>query len=223
MRTAIECRSTMTDTMTHKPLLSELLRPKSIDDLILPDSTIKALKAMLAIDRLPNMLFSGMPGLGKTSAALILAENFDTLFLNGSDQRREKTTLSRITTFASTMSIFCRPKLCLLDEGDYMPTENQAAIRGIIERFSNTCRFLVTANDPSRLMRAVRSRLYEINFDVKAIDRDKLLASYTQKLSAKLKQHEIIVSDDWLMERVSLRFPDFRAIASDLDFELLKN
>jgi len=104
-----------------------------------------------------------------------------------------------------------------------MPTENQAAIRGIIERFSDTCRFLVTANDPSRLMRAVRSRLYEINFDVKAIDQDKLLASYTQKLSAKLKQHEIIVSDDWLMERVSLRFPDFRAIASDLDFELLKN
>jgi DNA polymerase III delta prime subunit len=219
----VEWGSKMATSSNHAPLLSERLRPQSIDDLVLPKSTIKALKTMLAKNCTPNMLFSGMPGAGKTSAAKCLAENFDTLFLNGSDHRREKATLTQITMFASSLSLFLQPKLCLLDEGDYIPRESQAALRGIIERFSSSCRFLITANDPSRLLPAIRSRLYEINFDIRELDRDELTNGYAQRLNEKLKQLKINVDTDWLMERISLRFPDFRAIALDLEFELLKH
>jgi replication factor C small subunit len=204
-------------------LLSEVLRPQHLGELAIPQSIINGLQAALDRNSLPNMLFYGTPGTGKTSAALIIAAQFETYQLNGSDQRKERSTISGIEQFAATVSLDGRGKVCFIDEADYFPKEQQAVLRGLIEKYSSNCRFIMTANNKAKISEAILSRFVGIHFAIPANQRREILERYTSDLLIKLSKLNYQIEKDWLVERVLLRFPDFRSIANDIEFNNLCN
>jgi DNA polymerase III delta prime subunit len=207
----------------NQSLLSEVLRPQHLGELAIPQNIINGLQAALNRNSLPNMLFYGTPGAGKTSAAKIIATHFDTYMLNGSDQRKERSTISGIEHFAATVSLEGKGKLCFIDEADYFPKEQQAVLRGLIEKYSSNCRFIMTANDKSKLTDPIKSRMLPISFAIPINQRKEVLDVYTSTLITKLTALGHSVDSDWLISRVLLHFPDFRAIANDIEFNILCN
>jgi len=207
----------------NQSLLSELLRPQHLGELAIPKSIIRGLEAAISRNNLPNMLFYGAPGAGKTSAAKIIAAHFDSYMINGSDQRKERSTIAGIEQFAATVSLANKGKLCLIDEADYLPKESQAVLRGLIEKYSSNCRFLMTANDKSKLTDPIKSRMLPVSFAIPVNQRGEVLDTYTNHLLKKLTALGHSVDKDWLIGRVLLHFPDFRAIANDIEFNILCN
>jgi len=204
-------------------LLSEVLRPQHLGELAIPQNIINGLQASLDRNSLPNMLFYGSPGAGKTSAALIIAAHFETYKLNGSDQRKERSTISGIEHFAATVSLDGRGKVCFIDEADYFPKDQQAVLRGLIEKYSSNCRFIMTANNKSKISEAILSRFVSVHFAIPTSQRKEILERYTSNLLTKLNKLAYQIDEDLLAERVLLRFPDFRAIANDIEFSTLCN
>jgi putative ATPase len=207
----------------NQSLLSEVLRPQHLGELAIPKSIIRGLEAAISRNNLPNMLFYGAPGAGKTSAAKIIAAHFDSYMINGSDQRKERSTITGIEQFAVTVSFEGKGKLCLIDEADYLTKEHQAVLRGLIENSSSNCRFIMTANNRSKITDAIQSRFVCIDFSIPVAQRKEIIDAYVINLHAKLIALGHNVDREWIMERVLLRFPDFRAIANDIDFNSLCN
>ncbi len=208
--------------MENTQLLSEILRPRSISDMALPPDISCSLERMEVAGSLINLLFYGGPGIGKTSAARILIENADVLEINGSFNNGDKAILRLIENFASTMSLFSKPKVCFIDEADYLTKEVQAGLRHIIEKFSATTRFILTANEIDKVTSAIRSRCTPICFDIAPMDRaiiiDQKLARYEKRLTELGYEYDLAE----LRETVGIYFPDWRSIANQLQLSLGK-
>ena len=202
--------------MKHEMLLSELLRPRSVAELNLPLYNCRALERMEKSGSVMNLLFYGEPGIGKTSAARILTENADVYEINGSFNHGDKAMLKGIEEFASTLSLTDQPKVCFIDEADYLKAEVQSALRHIIEKFSASTRFVLTANDFKRITPAIRSRCLPVCFDVAPKDRavvvNKMVARYEQRLTEFGYEYDPTL----LREIVGIYFPDLRNIANQL-------
>ena len=203
--------------MENNQLLSELLRPRSIAELNLPSGISDSLQRMEKSRLVMNLLFYGEPGIGKTSAARILTEKADFYEINGSFNNGDKTMLTAIETFASSMSLSDQPKICFIDEAEYLTMEVQAGLRYTIEKFSHSTRFILTANDFKKITPALRSRCAPICFNVAPKDRasvvDKMLARYEQRLSEFGYEYD----PTRLRELVGIYFPDLRSIANQLE------
>ena len=50
----------------------EKYRPETVKDIVGQDQVVERLKGYVSVGNLPNMLFAGRPGVGKTTAALAL-------------------------------------------------------------------------------------------------------------------------------------------------------
>jgi replication factor C subunit 3/5 len=204
-----------------KPLFSELLRPLQLGDLTLPQRDIDRLQRMLDEGTIMNMLFYGSPGLGKTSAANILIKNgnFSKMEINGSSETGIDFVRTKIEGFAYSGSVMLRPKICFIDEADYLSKNAQAALRRVIEKSSRNCRFLLSANDIDKMVPAIRSRLKEICFDVGFADRVQVQARLIERYKAKLVELGVKHDDKRLIEIIGIYYPDLRAIANQIEFE----
>ena len=205
--------------MEKTQLLSEILRPRSVSELNLPPDISNSLERMERSGSVMNLLFYGEPGIGKTSAARIFTKDADVYEINGSFNNGDKTMLRTIENFASTMSLFLKPKICFIDEADYLTKEVQAGLRYTVEKFSATTRFILTANDYKKVTSALRSRCAPICFDVVPKDRasvvDRMIARYERRLSEFGYEYDEIR----LREVVSIYFPDLRNIANQIQLE----
>jgi DNA polymerase III delta prime subunit len=209
---------------THDTPLTELLRPQELSELTLPEREIERLQRMLNAHNPMSMLFYGPPGMGKTSAARIFVKargDFDTYEVNGSLETGIDTVRSSIERFASTLSFTEGPKLCFIDEAEYLSKNAQASMRGVIERFSNTCRFLLTVNDIGKIMPAIRSRLVCISFAIDAVSGPSIIARMQKRLSTKLEACGVRFDPERLNDIVAMYFPDFRSIVNRLEFEFI--
>jgi replication-associated recombination protein RarA len=202
-------------------LVSELLRPQQLDDLTLPLRVIHRLQRMVDSGTIMNMLFYGKPGLGKTSAARVITEAIgaDVCEINGSALNGVDTVRSTVERYASSVSLYRKPKICFIDEADYLSKGAQAAFRHLIERSSNNCRFLFALNDISRVVPAIRSRLMPICFDIAPADRAEVQANLTARYERKLSELGIKFDEERLNEIIGIFYPDLRSIANHLEFE----
>lgn len=201
-----------------KPLLSEVLRPQCLSDLIVTDAIMRKLERFIRDKCIMNVIFYGSPGIGKTTAAKILLKetNADIYEINGSNYRGDKTIIQRIENFATTISFEDKYKVVFIDEADKLSKDVQEALRYIIENTSFNCRYLMTVNDISKMTDAIQSRCLPICFDVPKKEINAFVKQAVIKYSNKLDQANIVIDPVTIKETIETRFPDFRSIANNL-------
>jgi len=143
----------------------EKYRPKKLSEIAGQKEVIERLKSYVSKKNMPNMLFAGPPGIGKTTAALALAyelfgeawgANF--LELNASDERGIDVVRGKIKEFARSVPIGGGFKIIFLDEADALTKDAQNAMRRTMERYSRVCRFILSCNYSSKIIEPIQSR-----------------------------------------------------------------
>ncbi len=124
-----------------------------------------------------------------------------------------------IERFASAMSLENKPKVVFIDEADFMPASVQDALRHTIEKFSKGTRFILTANDISKVKSPIQSRCTPICFDVPFKNRVEVLERMCQRYEIRLTELGVNFNQQRLSEITALYFPDLRNIANRFQLE----
>lgn len=204
-----------------KPDFEEVMRPQKLDDLFLPESVIARFKQMIEVKWIPDMIFSGPSGNGKTSAARIITEGIgaDILPINGADLRRGRDWRS-VKTFVFTYGLGGQ-KVVHVDDAEFVPPAVQAELRGVLEEPQVQARFLFTTNSIGKIDPAIQSRMTVFDFSIERNDRSivvrKLLARYTEVLTGMKVPYDPIV----LRDIITGEFPDLRQVAKEVEQEFL--
>lgn len=204
--------------MEDKFLWVERYRPTTVDECILPARLKASLKAYVADGKIPNLLFEGPPGTGKTTAARALCEEvgLDYIVVNSSEERGIDTLRTKIVDYASTVSLTGKGKCIIMDEADFLTPEAQGAFRGIIERFSDHCRFILTCNFAAKLMDAIISRMATFSF---RFEKNEILpskAAFFNRVETILKKENVEYEPKAVVKLVEKHFPDFRKTLGEL-------
>jgi putative ATPase len=204
-------------------LLSEILRPTSFDEITLPEEIKNRLLRMSETGNVMNMIFYGKPGTGKTSMGKLFTESkkFDSLVINGSLETSIEDVRRKILRFVTSVSLSGNQKICFIDESDYLSKSSQASLRGVIEDYSQYCRFIFTCNEISKIHPALCSRLLSICFDMTLSDRTKYLEIYTKKTLHILKRELPDIDEQRVTRLISMYYPDYRMISNHLEYELM--
>ena len=148
---------------------TEKYRPKKLDEVAGQEEIIKRLEGFVERKSIPNLLFAGMQGTGKTTTAhclvneLNLKNNF--IELNASDERGIDTIRVKIKDFARTKPMGgAEFKIILLDEADALTRDAQQALRRTMENYSETCRFILDCNYSSKIIEPIQSRCVMFRF-----------------------------------------------------------
>lgn len=197
----------------------EKYRPKIVSDTILPESLKLTFQKIVDGGELPNMLFTGTAGLGKTTVARALCNELgcDFILINGSEEGNIDTLRTKIKQFASSVSLQGGYKVVILDEADYLnPQSTQPALRGFIEEFSNNCRFILTCNFKNRIIEPLHSRcgVYEFNTSKKSMI--ELCESFMARCKTILDNEKIEYDDKPLAELIMKFAPDWRRVLTEL-------
>ncbi len=150
----------------------EKYRPSRLGEIIGQDAIVEKLKAFVKAKNFPNMIFAGPAGVGKTTAAIALAnelygEQINSAFLetNASDMRGIDVVRGRIKEFAKTLPLTSGlVKIAFLDEADALTSEAQHALRRTMEKYSETTRFIFSANYASKIIEPIQSRCVLLRF-----------------------------------------------------------
>ena len=192
-----------------KELWTEKYRPNTLDGYVFRDNDQKhQVQGWITSGAIPHLLFSGAPGVGKTTLAKILigqldVQDVDVLEINASRENSVDNVRERITNFVATMP-FGEFKVVLLDEADYISPNGQAALRGVMETYSSTARFILTCNYPNKVIPALHSRCQ--GFHIEKID----TTEFTARIATVLVSENIDVDIDTLDSYVKATYPDLR-------------
>jgi DNA polymerase III delta prime subunit len=200
-------------------LYVEKYRPSKIEDCILPERMKQTLKDIVKQGEIPNMLFSGGAGTGKTTAAFALCNELDAdvLFINASMESGIDVLRSKIQSFASTVSFGGGTKVVILDEADGLNANSfQPALRGFIETFSANCRFILTCNFPQKLIAPIHSRCTALNFTIEKSEKQELAAKFFKRACAILVEEKVEYDPKVVAEVITKFFPDYRRVLNEL-------
>lgn len=194
-------------------------RPKTIDDTVLPANVKKMLKEQLESGKLPNYLFCGPPGTGKTTCAYAIANTLDAdvLFVNASLDSNIDTLRTKITQFVSTVSFTDSKKIVVLDEADYLnPNSVMPALRGFLDEFSSNALFIFTCNFPERIISPLQSRLTRIDFKFSKEEKQSAMTQMFKSACKVLDAEGVTYDKKSVAGLVSKNFPDFRKTIVEL-------
>ena len=196
----------------------EKYRPKNIVDCTLPQELKQQFHDVVATGELPNMLFTGTAGLGKTTVAKALCHELglDYIMINGSEEGNIDTLRGKIKQFASSVSLQGGYKVVILDEADYLnPQSTQPALRGFIEEFANNCRFILTCNFKNKIIEPLHSRCGVYEFNTSKKDLPKLAASFHARLLYILGREAIKHDEKSPVDLVMKHAPDWRRVLNE--------
>ena len=191
----------------------EKYRPAKLDDLILDDKSLRVVSQFK--DEIPNLLFVGSPGTGKTTLARIIVNDIlgcNYLYINASDESGIDTIRHNITNFAQTKSFDGGIKVVVLDEADGLTSQAQAALRNTMETYAKYCRFILTANYKHKIIPALQSRC-------QSLDLKPVVEQAAKRCFNILKQENVKVSDEQKKKFVRLvkrLFPDLRKTINEI-------
>ena len=191
----------------------EKYRPTKLDDLILDEQSLRVVSQFEG--EIPNLLFTGNPGTGKTTLTRIIVNDIlgcNYLYINASDESGIDTIRHNITNFAQTKSFDGGVKVVILDEADGLTSQAQGALRNTMETYAKYCRFILTANYKHKIIPALQSRCQSL--DLKPVIDQAVKRCYTI-----LQEEEVVVSDEQKKQFVMLvrrYFPDLRKTINEL-------
>ena len=197
----------------------EKYRPQKIEECILPKNLKETFKQFIQTGELPNFLFCGTAGVGKTTVAKALCNEVgaEYLLINGSEESGIDVLRTKIKSFASTISLTDSKKVIILDEADYLnPNSTQPALRGFIEEFSNNCRFIFTCNYKNRIIEPLHSRCSVIDFKIENAEKQEIAAAFFKRTMGILKTENIDADQKVVAELVTKHFPDWRRVLNEL-------
>jgi len=192
-----------------KELWVEKYRPKTIDGYVFRDEHQKEqVQSWIKQGTIPHLLFSGNAGIGKTTLAKILfreldINDLDILEINASRTNSVEDVRDKIVNFVQ-MIPFGDFKVVLLDEADYLSPNAQAALRGVMEEYHTTARFILTCNYPNRIIPALHSRCQ--GFHIERVD----VNEFTARVATILVEEGIEFELDTLDTFVRATYPDLR-------------
>lgn len=190
-------------------LWTEAYRPKTVADYVFRDEQQRQqVQAWVDAKSIPHLLFSGAPGVGKTTLAKILIaelgiDDYDVLEINASRENSVDDVRLKITGFVQTMP-FGEFKVVLLDEADYFSHNGQAALRGVMEMYHASARFILTCNQPNKVIPALHSRCQ--GFHIERVDP----TEFTARVATVLVTESVQFDLDTLDTYVKAAYPDLR-------------
>jgi DNA polymerase III delta prime subunit len=201
-------------------LWTELYRPKTVDDCVLPQNLKDIFNAFVTEGEVPNLILSGSAGVGKTTIARALLEQMDRdyMFINGSLEGRNIDTLrTLIKDYASSVSFKGGRKYVILDEADYLNAQStQPALRNFMEEYSSNCGFILTCNFKNRIIDPLQSRCSVIDFKFGNAEKPDLAMQMFKRAIGVLDENNVEYNKKVVAEVVQKNFPDFRRVWNTL-------
>jgi DNA polymerase III delta prime subunit len=204
-----------------KELWVEKYRPATIDGYVFRDNHQREqVQSWIKQGTIPHLLFSGNAGIGKTTLAKILfneleIQDLDILEINASRENNVDTVRDKIINFIQ-MIPFGDFKVVLLDEADYLSPNAQAALRGVMEEYHHTSRFILTCNYPNRIIPAIHSRCQ--GFHVERVD----ITEFTARVATILVEENVEFDLDTLDTFVKATYPDLRKCINTVQMNSLE-
>jgi len=193
----------------------EKYRPKALNDFVITDKNKIIIDSFIKDKEIPNLLFLGTPGLGKTTLAKIIVNNIlecQYLYINASDENGIDTIRSKVNNFAQTLSLDGKVKVIILDETDGLSIDAQRALRNTMEEFAKITRFILTANYRYRVIPALISRC-------QSIDLTPPFEGVVKRCASILKNEKVEILSEQktkLLEFIKSNYPDLRKCINEL-------
>lgn len=148
-------------------IFTERFRPQTLSEVILSNDNRKCLENCKKGSNIPSYIFYSSPGTGKTSAARSIINDLgcDSLFLNSSEERGIDVIRDKIKSFVTSLSSTGKQRCIFLDEADQATQIAQDSLRNLMETYSNNCFFILTGNQISKIVPALKSRCVILDFN----------------------------------------------------------
>lgn len=190
-------------------------RPDTFDKMVLNKETRTQLLKWKTDGEFPNLLLCSRAGMGKTSLAKVIANEFqcDYLYINASDEGNVETIRSKVKDFAVTASLNGTMKLIILDEADgFSNIQSQKILRALMEEVADTCRFILTANYRHKIIEPIISRCVELDMTPPKMDMIKRCGAILKEEKVKFTKEEFMK----LPSLVDAFYPDMRSVLKTL-------
>jgi len=197
----------------------EKYRPQTVDDCILPAELKKIFHGFMEQGEIQNLLLYGTAGTGKTTLAKALCTEMDLhfYFINASNENSIDVLRTKITQFLMTGSMTHggKRKVVILDEADNLSAAFMAALKTFIEEYSDRASFIFTCNHPNKIIDPLRSRLLNIEFNLRA-NPNEIMSKYMGSMQNVLNNEGITFEKPVLAKLIKTFFPDFRRTLNEL-------
>ncbi len=195
-------------------------RPADFDEVILPKSLRAKLNGFLATQNLPSLcLYSPKPGTGKTTTALALAAAVGSkqpLFINASLQTDIANIRETVFNYATGTSLFGGKKIVILDEVERLSRAAQESLKGLMEKVSKNCSFIMTTNNISGIVEPLLSRCTTIQYMWTNDESKEMMAQMCNRSVQILNNEGVEFNPKVIVALVKQHFPDNRSILKRL-------